>query len=91
MSEHSAVDDPCGSYGPTQRWAIVWFFAVILIGISAAFTFKNTDSYMYATGAENFDYKTYRETRLAQTSQVNDNVDERAQGDYATAVQRVTK
>jgi hypothetical protein len=86
MSEHSSVTDPCGEYGPTQRWAIVWFFSVIALGLALIYTFRNTDAYMFHSNAEFFHYDTYRESRVAQASIGSDTVDERSRGDYVTAV-----
>ena len=91
MSEHAAAADPCGDYGPTQRWATVWFFAVLAIGMVAVFIFRNTDYFMYHTNAEFYNYSAFQEARQAQYNIRSDSVDERSQGDYATAVQHISR
>ena len=88
MSEHVIVQDPCGDVGPTQRWAIVWFFAVLLFGLGLVFTLRNTDHYNYMTNGEFFDYNAYGENRFTSAKMHGDSPDERSQGDYATAARR---
>lgn len=77
---HSSADhrDPCGDFGPTQRWALVWFCAVIAIGASVSYTLCQIDSTMYATNAEFFDYAKYKDNRYSAIRIKGDGYDERA-------------
>ncbi|MBP9837648.1 MAG: hypothetical protein KBC84_02940 [Proteobacteria bacterium] len=70
--------DPCGDFGPDQKWAVVWFFAVVLIGIFAVTVLRNTDYYNYTHNGEFYDYEAYKSNRLSATSIASENVDERA-------------
>ena len=86
-SGHSEnLKDPCGDFGPDQRYAVVWFFAVIIIGLAAVFTFRNTDAYNYATNGEFYDYAKFRANRVSQTHIASDGVDERSNGNLSHAV-----
>lgn len=73
-------DDPCGEIGPVQRWAFVWFFSVIAIGLTLAYVLCGIDRRLYATNAGFLDYVSYRDNRRAATSIASDGVDERALG-----------
>ncbi|MBL7662044.1 hypothetical protein JNK13_04745 [bacterium] len=78
MAENISIEDPCGEFGPTQRWALVWFVAVLAIGSFATYTFSQTDRWMYDNNAEFLDYQAYRENRNAIYSLAAERVDERA-------------
>lgn len=82
---HENIENPCGEFGPTQKWAVVWFFSVILIGIGAVYTLRNTDYYNYKTNGEFFNYSAYRENRSAATSIASDSIDPRSHADLASA------
>jgi len=86
MSGHAHNQkDPCADFGPDQRYAVVWFFAVVIIGLFAVFTFRNTDAYNYATNGEFYDYAKFRANRVGQTHIASEGADERANGNLAHA------
>ncbi len=93
MSGHPSHNqkDPCGDFGPDQRWAVVWFFAILIIGLTAVVKLRDTDAYNYATNGEFFDYAKYRSNRVSQTYMASEGVDERAHGDLATAVNNLSR
>ena len=85
MSNSSApLKDACGDYGPNQRWAAVWFFGVLIIGLIAISTLRNTDFYNYSTNGEFYDYAAYRSNKVGALYIGSDAVDERAHGDLAS-------
>lgn len=85
--EHATSEhyDPCGEFGPTQRWATIWFFAVIAIAVGAIYTLRNTDYYNYRTNGEFFNYDSYRQNRFGQNGIRSDSLDARADGRYGRA------
>lgn len=80
--------DPCGSFGPDQRWATVWFFAAIFIGAALTVTLAKTDAYNYLTNGEYFDYDRWGANRRGQTGIGSDTHDPREDGRYETAAKR---
>jgi len=76
--------DPCGTVGPTQRWAFVWFFSVIAIGSSLVFGLSRIDRFNYDTKGVYLDYDKYRENRKAIVSIPSERVDKRAQSLFST-------
>lgn len=82
-SSSAELHDPCGEFGPTQRWALVWFISVIAIGIAVSYTLCQIDARMYATNAEFFDYFKYKDNRYSAIRIEGDGFDERA---HATVV-----
>ena len=87
-SSNEQVVDPCGEFGPTQKWAVVWFFSVIIIGATAVYHLSKVDRMMYDTNAEFFDYGAYRENRKAQSSLRGDSFDPRSHGDLNSVLKR---
>jgi len=87
MSETSSHLDACGEYGPTQRWAVVWFFSVIIIGLTAVAVLRNTDYFNYTSNGEFFDYAAYRSNKVGSLYIGSEEVDSRAHGDYASVTQ----
>lgn len=87
----NAGSDPCGSFGATQFWAMVWFFSVVAIGAGLAYTLCNTDYYNYATNGEFFDYAAYRDNRSSQTHIPTLADDRRMHGDLGTALERLNE
>ena len=93
MSEQAPVEssaDPCAEFGPAQKAALVWFIAVILLGIPLVVTLCGIDTKMYAAKGRFLDFETYKENRMAFTSIGSENFDERAQGGYSVAAAEVT-
>lgn len=82
--EASCQANPCGSWGTDQSLAVVWFVAIIVIGVGLTIALRNTDLYNYNTNGEFFDYDAYKENRRAQTLIASDNIDKRSQGDLVT-------
>ncbi len=76
--------DPCADFGPTQRWALFWFVAVLLGGVTIVYKFASIDRWMYDNNAEFLDMKQYKENRVAQTSIPSESIDPRSQGDLST-------
>lgn len=74
-----------GPWGPDQSWAVVWFFAVILLGTSMTFLFNSIDFYMYTNNAQVLDFQKYAENRRAFTNIGTDSLDPRSNGSLAAA------
>ena len=93
MTQHSiaegALQDPCGEFGPTQRWALVWFFSVIVLGVAVVCTLRFTDYYNYINNGEFFDYNAYYENRASQTHIPTMADDSRMHADLATIESRL--
>lgn len=87
-SDKNLTEDPCGEFGPTQKWAVVWFLSILVIGSIAVWQFSKIDRRMYDSNAEFFDYGAYRENRLSQASLRGDSVDPRSHGDSVSVMQR---
>lgn len=87
-SHHATSDDPCKEFGPTQKWALVWFFSVILIGCAVVYNFARIDRFMYDSNAEYYNYQSYHENRLSQSTIRGDSVDPRSHGDSVSVVRR---
>ena len=77
--------DPCGGFGPDQRWALVWFVAVLIGGITLTSQLARIDSWMWTNNAQVLDYRQYAENRETFTSLGTERVDPRARGSYSTA------
>ena len=75
----SKETDQCGEFGATQRWAFVWFFAILLIGSSLVFGLSRIDRMNYDTKGVYLDYDKYRENRNAIVSIPSERVDKRTQ------------
>lgn len=75
---HANIEDPCGEIGPDQRWAMVWFVVVVIIGACATYTLTRIDRKNYDTKGQFFDYEAYRQNRLATTTIGSDTKDPRA-------------
>ena len=95
MAEHSGTDheisDGCAGWGPNQSWAVVWFFAVVLIGIIATLSFSGLDYFLYTTDAEVVDYHAHRVNRLASTAIGSGNKDPRTFGDLSSVRNSLSK
>ena len=79
------TENPCGSFGPTQFWAYVWFVSVLVVGCAMTFVFATIDREMYDTGADPLDYNAYQENRAALSSIPSERNDPRSHGDLRTA------
>lgn len=88
---HDTQDDPCAEFGPTQRWAVVWFFSVIALGLFMTYRLSNLDRWMYDNNAETFNTESIRENRLAFTSVRSEQSDPRQQGDYFSALGKLER
>ena len=87
--DNKDILDPCAKHGPTQQWAIVWFFGAIAIGAIAAAKFSSIDDFMYKTNAQMLDYNKYTANRVSSTTLMTEEVDPRTMGDFASAVKHV--
>ncbi len=76
-SSVSNSGDPCGSFGPDQKRAVVWFFAMIIGGTCLVYKLSAIDLWMYTTGGDLINNKDYRENRLAATSIGSERIDPR--------------
>lgn len=86
MTEHNEhSNDPCGSSGPDQRWAYIWFVGVLLIAIPLTLQLASIDRWMYDNNGEMLNYKSYRENRTAQTSLKSESIDIRQDGELTAA------
>lgn len=74
-----------GSWGPTQSWAVVWFYGALLVGGSLTYFLSGVDHFLYQTNAETLDYNKYRNNRRSLTSIPRDSVDPRVFGDLRKA------
>jgi hypothetical protein len=73
----AAEYDVCAHVGPDQRWAWVWFFAVLVVGSSVTYGLANIDSYLYSVKGRVLDYEAYRDNRMAATGIGSDSIDPR--------------
>ncbi len=87
--EHHSVTDPCGSFGPDQRWAVVWFFCILFIGIGAVRLLRDTDNYNYKTNGEFYDYSKYRSNTVSKSHIPSEVSDDRMHGGYGDAVKKL--
>lgn len=79
MGQHTNdIDDPCADFGPDQRWAVVWFISVIVIGVAATYGLSKVDRFNYDTKGRFLDNEKYRQNRLATTSIGSESIDPRA-------------
>ena len=79
-------EDPCGSFGADQRWAVVWFLSVIVVGSCLTYTLSRIDRYNFDTKGVYLDYDKYRENRVSSTSIGSERSDSRATSLLATKV-----
>jgi len=79
-------DDPCGNFGPDQRWAVVWFIAIIFIGSGLTYTLSRIDRKNFDSKGVYLDYDKYRENRVSGTSIGSERTDSRATSLLATKV-----
>ncbi len=92
MGEHAEKsEDPCAEFGRTQKYALVWFFCVILGGVLLTAKLSNIDHWMYAHNGEFLDYDQYRENRQALTTVPSERVDPRQKGSIDVAIERVNE
>lgn len=85
--------DPCGKWGKDQRWALVWFFSVIIFASVLTVTLSRIDSWMYynddqvnIVGVKLLDDEKYYDNRKASFSIPSERSDKRARGSYNKAV-----
>ena len=80
MASNTAVnsEDPCGEFGPVQRWALVWFVLAIAVGITMTIVLSRVDRFNYDTKGVYLDYNKYRENRLSTTTIGSERNDPRA-------------
>lgn len=81
--------DPCGSDGPTQWWALVWFMVALVGGMYLTYRLAVLDHWMYTHDAEVLDYEAYSENRKAFSSVPSEITDTRMRGDLHTAQKNV--
>ena len=87
----SKGEDPCGAFGPDQKRAMIWFFAVLIGGICLVFKLSNIDKWMYTTGGDLLNYTDYRENRLAATSIGSEKIDPRVANSVIDSAGRPAK
>ena len=83
-NQSEQLKDPCGEFGPAQKWAVVWFIAVIIFGSVMTYQLSKIDSHLYHTNAEYLNMADYKENRLSQTTIASERFDPRAHGDYSS-------
>ena len=76
-SSNSNSGDPCGGFGPDQKWATVWFFIMLIGGSCLVYKLSSIDHWMYTTGGDLLNYTDYTENRLAATSIGSERIDPR--------------
>ena len=81
----SELENPCGDTGPVQRWAVVWFLSVIVLGTIGVCKLSKVDRWMYDYNAEVLNYDKYEENRRAFTNVPMGDNDPRAFGGLAVA------
>ena len=86
MSEKVNIEDPCAEFGPTQKWAVVWFLSVLVITALLVCKLSEIDRKMYDTNAECLDYDQYRANRASSFGLKSEAVDPRQRGSYSEAV-----
>ena len=70
-------EDPCADYGPNQRSAVVWFFAVISIGVVLGVSLATYDRGNYDAKGYIMRFDDHKENRLSATSLPSERQDER--------------
>lgn len=99
MSSHGnsegalAETDPCGSWGPDQRWSFVWLVSILCFATLLTVTLARIDSWMYhnddlveVAGVKLLDNDKYQENRRASFGIASERSDARARGSYTRAV-----
>lgn len=79
MSDHSqSNEDPCAINTPERRWAFLWAFGAIIIGVLLTCKLSEIDSYLYSKkGDVLIDYDAYRDNRTTFSSLPSESVDQR--------------
>ena len=72
------AEDPCKGWGPTQRWALVWFIAIVIGGSIFVCKLSSIDKQIIAIKGDLLDYDAYRKNRLAQAGVKREFSDPRA-------------
>lgn len=90
MSEQTTQLDPCKEFGPSQKKALIWFFAVIIIGAALTWRLSKVDRWMYDNNGEYLNYEAYRDNRNAATSVAMEPGDPRKYGDITTAREKLS-
>lgn len=83
MSEEN-IKDPCGEFGPTQFWAVVWTVCVIAIGSFMTYKLACIDSRQYETKGEYLNIPALKQNRRATTSIASERVDSRQKASYTS-------
>ena len=90
MGEQIEQEDPCAGFGPMQRSALIWFFAVIVIGALLTFNGAKLDRWMYDNNGETLNYSNYRENRGALLGIESETLDPRQRGDLFSTTEHLT-
>ncbi len=88
-SDNSSKADPCGSFGPVQKKAVLWSVCAIIAGTIFCARFMGLDRWMYDNDADILDYTAYDENRTAQTELGSERLDSRQAGGLSDAVKRL--
>ncbi len=88
-SDVSNPEDPCGDFGPDQKWAVVWLVLVLILGTFGVYKASRLDEWMYTHNAQFLDYDKYEENRKSASSIPMGEVDPRAKGGLDVARDRV--
>jgi len=89
--ETKDVDDPCGSFGPVQRNAYIWFFSIMLLGSLLTYFLAGIDRRMFDTNGEHLDLAAYRQNRAAHSGIASEVVDVRQRATLTTAQKRLAE
>lgn len=88
-SDVSNPEDPCGDFGPDQKWAVVWLVLVLILGSFGVYQASNLDEWMYQNNAQVLDYEKYDENRSSASNLPMGDLDPRAKGGLNVARSRI--
>ena len=89
IEEQEVTNDPLAKYGSNQRYALVWFFGILIIGGGLTYVLSNIDEHLYKTDGQVLNYDKYKENREALSSIKSETQDLRADGDYVTTIKQL--
>ena len=84
------IENPCGTFGPDQRSALVWFLVVVIGGFCFVSYLCRVDAWMWINNAEVLNYTDYRHNRVASTTVGAERKDPRTFGDLGSQRARIS-
>ena len=76
----ASSDNTVGNWGSTERAALVWFIATLIIGSALTVVLAGIDKRFYQSEGVYLNNRKYFKNRYAATSLRSSDIDDRAQG-----------